>query len=62
MLVTTTVVISFEVPKDSDELTNFIDYHNMEEWEEYIAGPYITYTRKTKTYDIPHITYLEGGI
>lgn len=57
MLVTTTVVISFEVPKDSNELNDFIDHHNMEEWEEHTAGPYITYTRKTKTYNISCITY-----
>lgn len=57
MLITTTVTISFEVPKDSNELTNFIEHENMEEWEEHTAGPYITYTRIKKTYDVPHIGY-----
>ena len=59
MLVTTTTVVSFEVPKDSDELTKFVEHENMSEWYEHFVGPYITYTRKVKTYEIPQITYFE---
>ena len=61
MLVTMVTTVSFEMPKDYDALMEFRTHENMESWEEHTAGPYITYTRKTKTYDIPHITYLEGG-
>lgn len=59
MLVTKTIAVSFEVPKDNDDLSAFRGHEDLSEWEEIIAGPYVTYTMKQPmTYEISNLKYL----
>jgi len=57
MLVTKTITVSFEVPKDNDDLFKFREHEDLSEWEEHTAGPYVTYTMQMKTYEISNLTY-----
>ena len=58
MLVTKTIVVSFEVPKDNDDLSAFRGHEDLSEWEKNIAGPYVTYTMKPMTYEVSNLKYL----
>ena len=58
MLVTKTIAVSFEVPKDNDDLFTFREHEDLSEWEEIIAGPYITYTMYPMTYEISNLKYI----
>ena len=58
MLVTKTISVSIEVPKDNDDLFAFREHEDLSEWEEIIAGPYVTYTMEPMIYEVSNLKYL----